>query len=400
MSRSLVVTDGIGNEASYQPEVKYVFSNAAGTAIHALYRADPAAGILHDWTIATFETNDVMTGEGETEGEAVFASEVEDFVWHLGFDIYDAEYDRVGDSIITISRSPDQLQIMDPRTFVGTSIALPYVPNCVAVQSDGLYAVVGHDGYLSIVNLVARELEYVQPVNNEVFDLIVTANGWAYSLSEYGNNLHASDLIGGTDYFYSSGVPSGRPTLRLHPSENSFLAIEGFSHPQNIEKYRIDGADVSDLYRWPHHAEYEPYGNLWITQDGKRVLTAAGDAFASTMSIDDDMYYINTLQDKKRIQWMDSSADGDLAFVVPKDTLQSDPLGAVHIYEIDRLVRRNVIRLPGFTVLDESGGTRQYDARGVYVFSDTKSRGFHALYRAERNAPIEHDWSITSYYLP
>jgi hypothetical protein len=46
-------------------------------------------------------------------------------------------------------------QIYNPATKASVSVALPTTPTAVSASPDGLQAAVGHDGWVSIVNLQA-----------------------------------------------------------------------------------------------------------------------------------------------------------------------------------------------------------------------------------------------------
>ena len=79
----------------------------------------------------------------------------------LGYNAIDAAYDKSSDRIIMVSSSPDELHIFDPNTQTEQAVPLAVPPLSVSVRPDGLYAAVGHDGWVSHVNLQSGIVEKI-----------------------------------------------------------------------------------------------------------------------------------------------------------------------------------------------------------------------------------------------
>lgn len=71
----------------------------------------------------------------------------------LAFNVVDSDYSTALNRIIAVAASPNELHIYDPAVQSDAVIPLNLTPTCVSVGPDGLHAAVGHDGYVSYVDL-------------------------------------------------------------------------------------------------------------------------------------------------------------------------------------------------------------------------------------------------------
>jgi len=91
----------------------------------------------------------------------------------IRYRIIDAEYSKGLERIISISASPNQLHIYDPGIEQETVVNLPKAPVCVSVSPDGYYAAVGHDAWISYVDLRSSRFIVAIPVPADVFDIVL-----------------------------------------------------------------------------------------------------------------------------------------------------------------------------------------------------------------------------------
>ena len=76
----------------------------------------------------------------------------------LDFRVVDAEYSAALERMVMVSAAPNRLHVFDPLTAVDVPVDLPITPTSVSVSPDGLFAAVGHDGWVSYVDLSAGGL--------------------------------------------------------------------------------------------------------------------------------------------------------------------------------------------------------------------------------------------------
>ena len=81
----------------------------------------------------------------------------------LSFNVTDAEYSISLGKLVLVSTSPNELHIYDPLTEADQIVPLVMPPFAVSVGPDGLHAAVGHDGWISYVDLqTASEQHFFQ----------------------------------------------------------------------------------------------------------------------------------------------------------------------------------------------------------------------------------------------
>src|SRR5690606_20666465 len=84
--------------------------------------------------------------------------------------IVDAEYDRVHDRIVVVTANANRLAVIDPASHSVSPVDLDLAPQCVSVDPSGNTAVVGHDGWITTVDLNAATVISVQAIPCDVWD--------------------------------------------------------------------------------------------------------------------------------------------------------------------------------------------------------------------------------------
>ncbi|MEO0606430.1 MAG: PKD domain-containing protein, partial [Myxococcota bacterium] len=98
----------------------------------------------------------------------------------LHYRVVDAEYSTALDRVVLVSAQPDELHIYDPSTAVERTVALPLAPTAVSIGRAGNRAAVGHDGYVTIVDLDDASVVVTHPVSTDVIDVVLADNGYVY----------------------------------------------------------------------------------------------------------------------------------------------------------------------------------------------------------------------------
>jgi hypothetical protein len=80
------------------------------------------------------------------------------------------------------------LHIYDPDAHSYASVALPLAPSAVSVSRDGKHAAVGHDGWVSYVDIGQRAVLETCPVSYPVVDINLASNGLMYVFPGNGND--------------------------------------------------------------------------------------------------------------------------------------------------------------------------------------------------------------------
>jgi hypothetical protein len=308
---------------------------------------------------------------------------------NLAHRVVDAEYSRSGDFLVTVSANPAQLHVLDPDLGTTRSVALPKTPTSVSIRPDGAYAAVGHDGLVSIVNLGTRAVERTYPVTTHAIDVVLGGNGWVYvfPIADQWVSIHSINLATGVESTNSGTIRAGT-LVKIHPSGDYIYGANNGLSPSDIEKYDIRGGAARVLYDSPYHGDYPFSGNLWISEDGGRIIARSGNVFRSSTVRAEDMTYNGRLTG---INYVQSAADSRVAGRIV--VLGGAALTDLKVFESQFLAYRGTVPLPRFTV---PGSTTEFASEGQFVFANSEGTRVYVLVRAPASSGLQQDWGMAT----
>lgn len=317
----------------------------------------------------------------------------------LSFNVVDAEYSRTTDKIIVVSASPaNQLHIYDPATDSDVAVDLVLPPSAVSISPDGLYAAVGHNGWISYVSLATATVEKQLAVSTNVIDIILAGNGFIYAFprTDQWETIRCIEIATGTETT-SGGYSIYAGTLaKLHPNGTAIYGADNGLSPSDIEKYDITNGTATMLYDSPYHGDYAMCGNLWIAEDGLRIFTACGNVFRSSAIRSEDMTYNGSLNSLSLIAGLDHSSAANKVVAIPGNgysTSNNDI--AIQFYGYDFLAFQKTISLPKFLVQGNA-----YSAHGKFTFFNAAGDSVYVIMKADNTSGLLYDYGITTYAVP
>jgi hypothetical protein len=308
------------------------------------------------------------------------------------FAIVDAEFSPSLNAIVAVSESPNQLHIYRPDTNQLVSVNLQVVPVCVGVSPDGNSAVVGHDAWISHVDLVNAALLQTIPVPTLVSDIVAGYDNWAYVFPGSGSfpGIFSVNLVTDEQVESQSSIYD-RTIARLHPGGLSMYGADTVVSPADIEKYRITGGIAEVAYDSPYHGDYPMCGNLWISADGQRIYTACGNVFRASTASSQDMRYVGSFSKPVNIEWAAHTQTGSNIAVLPYQASDSTQDGEIQYFTPDFLLYRGRAVLPRFVV-----GQDAWAARGRWVFFNAAGTKQYVILQAEEAADLPNDFGIVT----
>ncbi|WP_298609321.1 PKD domain-containing protein [uncultured Thiothrix sp.] len=316
----------------------------------------------------------------------------------LNYQVIDAEYSKALDKVIMLSSSPNQLHIYDAATNTEQAISLPLVPTSVSVGLDGLYAAVGHDANISYVDLKNAKLLKTLPVAAKVLDIVLAGNGYAYAFPKedqwqdiYSVNLNTGEVTGGSGYTIYAGT-----LAKLHPNGTSMYGANNGLSPDDIEKYDIQTGKASKLYDSPYHGDYPMCGNLWFSEEGKRIFTACGNVFRAADLKVQDMLYNGSLAELTHIQDLAHSATAAKVAAIPKyvqyANLSESVDNQVLTYDYEYLTPSDTFHLPYFVVNDKG-----FMGHGKFVFFNKVADSLIVILKADASSAMLNDYGVYNF---
>ena len=314
----------------------------------------------------------------------------------LDYHVIDAEYSKQLDKIITVSSSPNQLHIYDPETEGNIAIDLPVTASCVSVSPDGHYAAVGHDAWISYVNLVQSNIEKTIPVTTDVSDIVLAGNGYVYAFPRgyLWDRIRCVEIESGVETQSTGNYILAGTLARLHPNGSAIYGADNGVTPSDIEKYSIVNG-VADYYDdSPYHGDYAMCGNLWISEDGLRIFTKCGSVFRSSDTPSIDMTYTGSLSELERIESLSDSLAAKKVVAIPGFywATSEDIDTRIQIYDRESLAFDKSIRLPPFRL-----NGKYASWHGRYVFFNRDGSSYYVIVTTDTDSELPYYFGVATY---
>jgi len=299
-------------------------------------------------------------------------------VYVPGYYAVDAAYAKAIDRLVLVSANPNRLHIVDVGARNDTVVQLNAPPLSVSVQPDGSMAAVGHDGWVTLVDLRAASVTKVYTVPTDVHRLILAGNGYAYlfPIAEWGD-LFSLQLSSG-QVFQTSAIYNGREP-RLHVNGKSIYVGGAWQ-----SKWDISGGVAKLAIGWPSSGGC---GKLWLTEDGRRLFGDCGKAYTTSDVPTQDYQYNGSLSNTTGVVWLDEAARVATTAVIPSagasytSTARTISDTQVQLYGDAFLEYLGAIPLPQFKV-----GGSSFPAHGRFVFWNQSSTALYAVVQADSNS--------------
>ncbi|BFM12657.1 hypothetical protein R50072_28100 [Simiduia litorea] len=302
------------------------------------------------------------------------------------FNVVDAVYSDAHDAVVAVG-DDQKFYVYSMETHATRALTLAHPGTSVSVLPDGSKAAVGHDGFISIIDLSAMAVESVMPVSTDVFDIEIATNGFVYAMPKTDQWESLRSLKMDTGEEFQSGGYSVRAgtVMKMHPTQQSIYGANRGLSPSDIEKYDISAGAPSYLYDSPYHGNYAMCGDLWISRDGLRIFTRCGNVFRSSDVREQDMLYNGSLDLVQNIASLSHFGE-KVAYI---DSGETDKI-AYYGYSV--LTPKGKAELPVEITNGES-----YRVDGRFVFHRPDGQEI-VLAQVDASAGYLRDWGVA--YLP
>jgi hypothetical protein len=357
----------------------------------------PAASLAYD----TLYTATITTGVKDLAGNAMALTYTWSFtsdkkINGLNFTVIDAEYSKSLDKIVMVSSVPgNQLHIYDPVTDLDTTVTLNLTPTSVSVSPDGLFAAVGHNAWISYVDLSTATLVKTLPVSADVFDIVLAGNGYVYAFPRIDQwvQIHGINISTGAETLSSVNSIRAGTKAKLNAGGTAIYGVTNGLSPDNIEKYDISAGAPAYAYRSPYWGTYPVCGDLWTSEDGFRIFTRCGNVFNATSLQATDMVYGGALQNLGLVRHMShSSAIGKVIAIPDNGYGITSADTEIRIFVYNFLTFEQSIKLPHFVV-----GNNQYAGHGRFVFYNSNGTKSFVVLQADAGSGMLYDYGVVTY---
>jgi hypothetical protein len=298
----------------------------------------------------------------------------------LPHNVVGVAYDKPLDRLLTVSTGPNELHMFDPGTQSEKDVQLPAPPLSVAVRSDGLFAAVGHDGWVSYIDLMAGVVVKVLQLPIPAEYVVLPSNGYIFAGRQNWNGIYALEIA-------TSQVTLPNPQffgeLPILTKDGAFMYSAGYGY----HKWAISGgllepvATRTDFICAP----------LWMTETGNRIVSGCGQVHRVSSVPSEDLERNGTLGVLKSVVWADESASRKALAVLPgaADGQESDG-SSVQLYDNAFLDFTGVAKLP--VIVSES---QRYTARGRFVFWNKDSSALIVVSEADGGPDVPSRYAVS-----
>ena len=308
-----------------------------------------------------------------------------------------AAYSTSLERVVMTDGSPSALYVYDPATGAETSVALALPPQCLGLSPDGLYAVVGHDAWISYVDLSAVKVVKTIPVTADIGDCVLAGNGWAYLFPRVDQwvALHSVEIANGTETNSSSWAIYAGDRARLSPSDpNALYFVTSELSPAQIYRWDVSGGAAVSKWESPYWGDYAMGPELWFSADGSRLFTAAGTAFRTSSVQSQDLVYGGQISGLASVKQLDCSTSEIAAIPAvqagdprtPTTDTVVELFGTTYLGYVDEIV------LPWWSI-----GTSAVPTHGVYVFHSSDGTQRFVIVQADGSSGLLHDTAILTF---
>ncbi|MCL2074715.1 MAG: hypothetical protein FWH18_12405 [Marinilabiliaceae bacterium] len=343
-----------------------------------------------------YESAIILKVNENTDTIKVVINHIKENKIHLTSNVVDAEYSRKRKMLVFVSSYPDKLYMFHTQTDALESIDLGFVPTCVSISPDEDFAVVGHDARISYINLNSKSVIRTYNIQCDVFDIVFGDNNWAYVFpkSAQTERIRCVDLsIPSTNETSHTGSSIWYQLKAKLSPEGGFIYAIPSPYASNIFKFSIQSGTAHYLYsKYNQGNNYTNEGNLWFSEDGKRIFTNNCLVFTTSESESEDLGYDGTIYftsfNYPSIHWLDHSDKSGNLYILFSDgyyyNTQIKPF--VYIFNENSLAFKSSIELEQFRIISSSG-LRTYDAIPYFVFSNSNGNEIVTVSKADYSNP-------------
>ena len=291
----------------------------------------------------------------------------------LSYNVTDAAYSSSLDRIVTVTSAPNELHIYDPVGQGDQIVPLALPPFAVSVSPDGNSAAVGHDGWVSYVNLTTAAVsKYAIP--SDCHHVLLAGNGYIYCFpAQDYSNIYSLAISSGA--VTATNASNGGRIPRMESNDLYFyLGDNSGSSKWNITQ------GVPQLVTTSYGTACADY---WLSQDGALFFSGCGTVYFISDTAGQDLQSAGTLEGLTSLQWAANSALLKTTAVIPGAASSAPNDTEIQFFGETNLSFTGTLTIPSFNV-----GGINYPAHGTSSFWNSDSSKLFTIVTADSTANL------------
>lgn len=224
------------------------------------------------------KTNDSSNPESNITVMAKAPQNMEN-IYSVDGNITDALLNNNTNILYYVTSSPNKLVSYDiVERKVLNEISLSKAPTSFAASEDWTKAAVGHNGYISAIDLSSNTVTTIYPLDCSVYDIAWAENDWfCYTQSDgYFTCLHWINIADGTLYnSHDNNSLDGATTIKKVPDQPYLIATRNYTSPSGFFTYDIATKNIKSY-------AHMDLSNFWFSENGDYIFAKDKSIYRTT----------------------------------------------------------------------------------------------------------------------
>lgn len=302
--------------------------------------------------------------------------------------IIDALFNKNTNTLYYVTNSPNKLIAYDVTSkTILHEIALSKAPTCFAITENWTKAAVGHNGFLSAIDLSNYTVTATYSLDYSVYDIAWAENNW-FCLTQNGENsscLHWFNTADGTKYDDTDKSSLyGSTMIKKVPNQPYLIATRGSVSPSGFFAYSIATKSKKSY-------SHMDLGNFWISEDGQYIFARDLNIYRTSSSTGTSDTFDADINSIGKIKFNNGYNYGinfiyhsnHYLWIIQNDSYSSD--SPVSIYKFEDNDYTQVKKYYYDLVYQPDTQTSSFSVKANYVFANNEGTEISVLSKGTSN---------------
>lgn len=207
-------------------------------------------------------------------------------------EIIDAVFNKNTSTLYYTTSSPSKFIAynISAQTIIN-ELELSKSPTCLAISEDWTKAAIGHNGYMSAIDLSSNTLTAIYSLDYAVNDISWAENDWFCYTQKGGSScgLHWINITDGSSYDDpDDNRLDGSSVVKKVPGQSYLIATRNATSPSGFFAYDIA---TKSKKSYAHMS----LTNFWFSENGEYVFARNRDVYRTSSSTESDETFNNTI---------------------------------------------------------------------------------------------------------
>lgn len=302
--------------------------------------------------------------------------------------IIDALFNKNTNTLYFVTNSPNKLIAYDVTSkAILHEIALSKAPTCFAITENWTKAAVGHNGYISAIDLSNYTVSATYSLDYSVYDIAWAENNWFCFTQNGGSfsSLHWLNTADGTKYDDTDKYSlDGSTMIKKVPNQPYLIATRGGTSPSGFFAYSIATKSKKSY-------SHMDLSNFWMSEDGQYIFARDLNIYRTSSSTGSSDTFDADINSIGKIKFNSTNNYGinfiyhsnHYLWIIQNDSYSSD--SPVSIYKFEDNDYTQVKKYYYDLVYQPDTQTSSFSVKANYVFANNEGTEISVLSKGTSN---------------